>query len=257
MSNKKYFWLRLHRDFFKRHDIRVIEDMDNGKEYILFYLKILVESIDYEGFLRFSETIPYNEKMLSTITNTNIDIVRSAIKVFSELQMMEILDDGTIYLDQVSRLIGSEGASAQRVRRFRQKNKLDENNIKALHGNTEVTKCNTEKEIDKELEIEIEYNTLENFEILWKKYPNKDGKKQAWKHFKASVKTRNDLDDIHIALVHYQCHLQNNTWKRPKNGSTWFNNWKDWVNWEEPGKKTDATTRRENLAEGLGAVNYD
>ena len=81
MAEKKYYWLKLKNDFFKRHDIKIIEDMPNGKDYILFYLKLLVESVGHEGELRFSETIPYNENMLSTITNTNIDVVRSAIKI--------------------------------------------------------------------------------------------------------------------------------------------------------------------------------
>ena len=73
MASKKYYWLKLQKDFFKRHDIQIIESMPNGKEYILFYLKLLAESVSHEGELRFSETIPYDEKMLSVVTNTNID----------------------------------------------------------------------------------------------------------------------------------------------------------------------------------------
>ena len=53
MSDGKYYWLKLKRDFFKRHDIRIVEGMPNGKEYILFYLKLLCESVDHEGSLRF------------------------------------------------------------------------------------------------------------------------------------------------------------------------------------------------------------
>ena len=98
MAEKRYYWLKLQRDFFKRHDIRIIEEMENGKDYILFYLKLLVESVSHEGNLRFSDTIPYNDSMLSVVTNTNVDIVRSALKVFSELGMIEILEDKTIYL---------------------------------------------------------------------------------------------------------------------------------------------------------------
>ena len=87
-ENKKYYWLKLKRDFFKRHDVRIIEEMPNGKDYVLFYLKLLLESIDHEGELRFSETIPYNEQMLSVVTNTNIDIVRAALSIFTELKMI-------------------------------------------------------------------------------------------------------------------------------------------------------------------------
>ena len=94
MSEKKFYWLKLKKDFFKRHDIKIIEDMENGKDYILFYLKLLCESVDHSGSLRFSDTIPYSEKMLSTITGTNIDIVRSAMKVFTSLEMIEIQKNG-------------------------------------------------------------------------------------------------------------------------------------------------------------------
>ena len=107
-KDKKYYWLKLKRVFFKRHDIQIIESMPNCKDYILFYLKLLCESVDHEGNLRFSDEIPYNEQMLSTITNTNVDIVRSAIKIFSQLHMMEIMDDGTYFMSQVEGMIASE-----------------------------------------------------------------------------------------------------------------------------------------------------
>lgn len=152
-DSKKFYWLKLRRDFFKRHDIRIIEEMPNGKDYVLFYLKLLLESIDHEGSLRFSDTIPYNENMLSVITNTNIDIVRSAMKVFTGLNLMEIFDDQTIYMGEVEKMIGSESESASRVRRFRE-------NKKALLCNGDVTKSNIEiekeKEINKDIEIERE-----------------------------------------------------------------------------------------------------
>ena len=59
---EKFYWLKLDRDFFKRHDIKIIEAMPNGKDYILFYLKLLCESIDHDGSLRFNENIPYSEQ---------------------------------------------------------------------------------------------------------------------------------------------------------------------------------------------------
>lgn len=158
MADKKYYWLKLHRDFFKRHDIQIIEGMPNGKDYILFYLKLLVESIDHEGCLRFSDTIPYNDDMLATITHTNVDIVRSAMKIFTELQMITIMDDSTIFMQEVEKLIGSEWSSAERMRRKREI---------ASHCDTDVTPqlrkcdtryvtCDTEKEIEKDKEKDKE-----------------------------------------------------------------------------------------------------
>lgn len=154
MAEGKFYWLKLKRDFFKRHDIRIIEAMPNGKDYILFYLKLLLESIDHEGKLRFSETIPYNEQMLSVITNTNVDVVKTAMDIFIELQMIEIQDDKTIYMQEVEKLIGStvDNDNANRQRRFRERQKQ-----LALQNVTKgVTKSNESKRIEIEKDIEKE-----------------------------------------------------------------------------------------------------
>ena len=157
-EKKKYYWLKLKRDFFKRHDIRIVEAMPNGKDYILFYLKLLLESIDHEGTLRFSETIPYNEHMLSVVTNTNIDTVKSAMKLFIELNMMTVFDDQTIYMNEVDKLIGSETEWAKKKREQR----LKRDNVPRLSSNcpTEIEKdIEKEKDIETDTEVEVEADT--------------------------------------------------------------------------------------------------
>lgn len=147
MAEGKYFWLKLKRDFFKRHDIRVIEGLDNGKDYLLFYLKLLCESVDHEGNLRFSDQIPYNEKMLSTITDTNIDIVRSAIDIFTQLGMMEIMDDGTYFMSEVNKMLGCETEWAKKKREYRERLKgQTEDNVLPLSDKSKSIEI--EKEID-------------------------------------------------------------------------------------------------------------
>ena len=154
-EGKKFYWLKLKRDFFKRHDIRIIEEMPNGKDYVLFYLKLLLESIDHEGSLRFSDTIPYNEQMLSVITNTNVDIVRSAMKLFTELNLIEIFDDQTIFMGEVEKMIGSESESAERMRRLRQKQRpsLCDGDVQKSDIEKEKEK-EIKKDLDKDIEIE-------------------------------------------------------------------------------------------------------
>lgn len=144
MADKKYFWLKLHKDFFKRHDIRIVEGMPNGKDYILFYLKLLVESVSHDGNLRFSDTIPYSDEMLSTITGTNVDIVRTAMKIFTELEMIEVLDDATIFMNDVENMIGSASddytREQNRIRqqRHRDKQKALRNVTVTLNRNVEI-----------------------------------------------------------------------------------------------------------------------
>lgn len=154
-EEKRFYWLKLRRDFFKRHDVSIIEDMDNGKDYLIFYLKLLCESIDHDGNLRFSNEIPYTDKMLASVTKTNVDIVRSALKIFTELDMIEVREDKTIYMTELPKMLGSEVASAERVRAFRARQKEKE----ALLGNANVTPAKQlvtqEKELDKDIEKEL------------------------------------------------------------------------------------------------------
>ena len=147
-KSKKYFWLKLKRDFFKRHDITILEAMPNGKEYSLFYLKLMLESIDHEGRLRFNDQIPYNETMLAAITNTNVDTVRSAIKVLEQLGLLEILDDATIYMTEVENMMGfeTEWAEKKRIYRENKKKELEKDNVHTM----------SDKRLELELDIEID-----------------------------------------------------------------------------------------------------
>ena len=145
-EEKKRYWLKLDKDFLKSSQIKVIKNMPNGKDYVIFYLSLMLESVETIGHLRFSNLVPYNEEMLASVTDTNIDIVRTAVKIFESLGLMEILDDGTIYMTQVAEMTGKESESAERVRRYRLKQKQQ----LALQCNGNVTNSNDNKEEDKQ-----------------------------------------------------------------------------------------------------------
>lgn len=149
-KDKKYYWLKLQKDFFKRHDIRLIQSMPNGTEYVLFYLKLMVESLAHNGRLRFSEKIPYDESMLAVITDTNIDIVRNATRILEELGMLQVLDDSTIYMTEVNNLIGVQTEGAERKQLQRQKRQ------ELLEGGQKGDKCPPEIELEKEIELDID-----------------------------------------------------------------------------------------------------
>lgn len=159
---KKRYWLKLDKDFLKSPQIKVIKNMPNGKDYIIFYLSLLLESIETIGHLRFSNLVPYNEEMLSSVTDTSVDIVRPAMKLFLELGLVEILDDGTIYMTQVAQMTGKESESAERVRQYRLRKKEEEQKQLMLHCNDNVTKSNDNKE--KEEEEDKDKQSTENNE---------------------------------------------------------------------------------------------
>lgn len=119
----KFYWLKLKKDFFKRHDIRILESMPNGKEFLLILLKLMTESIDHDGALRFSDSIPYDSKMLAAITDTTEAVMNQALDVFGKLQLVTE-KDGTFFVSMVAdgKLIGSaaDNENANRQRRWRE-----------------------------------------------------------------------------------------------------------------------------------------
>lgn len=167
-GNKRYYWLKLKEDFFEDDTMAWLEEQENGKDYIIFYLKLCLKSLSEEGYLaRYvgERLIPYDVKALAKLTNTSADTVAVAMKLFIEIGLVSQLDSGEIYMNQINEMIGTETDGARRVRKHRAKQKALEqaNNNELLQSNSDVTKSNTdiEKEIDKELDKELEKNIVE------------------------------------------------------------------------------------------------
>lgn len=116
----KFFWLKLDKNFFQQHDVRLIESMPNGKEMLLFYIKLLAESVSHDGNLRFSDEVAYDNEVLAGITNTDISIVESAMSLFEKFKLVEIKEDATITMTQIKDMTGSVTDWAEKKRRYRE-----------------------------------------------------------------------------------------------------------------------------------------
>ena len=82
------------------------------------------------------------------------------------------------------------------------------------------------------MENENENISAFDFNSIWIKYPRRTGRKKALACFKSSVKTEEDFINIQKALDNYISS------KRVfsgfvQAGSTWFNNWRDWIDYKE------------------------
>lgn len=156
-DNKRYYWLKLKEDFFSDDAIEWLEEQ--GKEYCLFYLKLCLKSIRTNGILIRNVgkmLIPYDVEKLAEITKTNTDTVIVAMELLKKIGLVEILDNGALYLSQLETMVGSESGSAARMRKMRAKNKdlsLCDKNV------TTEKEIEKEKELDKDKEKE---NTKEN-----------------------------------------------------------------------------------------------
>lgn len=137
-SKEKLYFLKMPKDFFQGHYMRALEGVPNGRDYELMYLKLMLESTAYNGWLRLSEGVAYSETMIAGITNTPLDTVRVGLKVLEGFGLVTRNNDGSLFLPQVPELTGftTEGAERRKGQRERQLSMK-----RGQLGDTEGDKC--------------------------------------------------------------------------------------------------------------------
>lgn len=150
---KKYYWLKLKDDFFTNKKIKKLRSIAGGDTYTIIYLKMQLLSIKNEGILFYEEVEETFEEELALEIDEDIENVKVVVMFLIKNGLLEMLENDKYLLTETIKCIGSESASAERVRKFRKKQALLEfEEEKTLQCNTEVTKCNTEIEKEKEIE---------------------------------------------------------------------------------------------------------
>ena len=126
---KKYYYLKLKDNFFDSEEIKILESLPNGIYYSNLLIKLYLKSLKYDGALRFNDFIPYDENMIATITNLNIDTVKSGLNILNAMKLIERLDDGTMYMINIQSFIGKSSSEADRKRIYRERIEEEKNLI--------------------------------------------------------------------------------------------------------------------------------
>lgn len=159
-DNKKYYYMRLKENFFDSDEMIILENMDNGDGIIYsnILLKLYLRSLKYEGRLMFNDRIPFNPQMLSTIVRHPVGVVEKALKAFVDLGLVEVMDNGAIYMLDIQNFIGKTTTEADRQREYQARIAKEKKNVRNLTGNLKENfeETTPELELEKELKIDIE-----------------------------------------------------------------------------------------------------
>lgn len=120
-DNKKYYYLKLKENFYEDEKIIMLESLPDGMLYSNILMKLYLRSLKREGKLMISDRIPYNPVALSQITRHSVGDVEKAIKVLQELELIEILDNGAIYMLDIQNFIGKSSTEGDRKREYRKR----------------------------------------------------------------------------------------------------------------------------------------
>ncbi|WP_434351060.1 phage replisome organizer N-terminal domain-containing protein [Trichococcus flocculiformis] len=177
-DNKKYYYLKLKADFFEGDSMIVLESMPDGYKYSNILLKLYLRSLKNEGKLMLNERIPYNATMLAQVTRHSVGDIEKAVRIFTDLGLIELLDNGAIYMSDIQNFVGKSSTEADRIRDYRKRiegekqGEISESVTKVRtnvltnerHLSDECSYKNTpeiELEKEKELEIKIEQESEE------------------------------------------------------------------------------------------------
>ncbi|HAP7634146.1 phage replisome organizer N-terminal domain-containing protein [Enterococcus faecium] len=151
-DNKRYYYLKLKENFFDSDEMVLLESMPDGYIYSNILLKLYLRSLKHEGKLMFNDRIPFNSTMLATITRHSVGVVEKAVQIFRDLQLIDVLDNGAIYMSDIQSFIGKSSTEADRKREYRKK--IEEAKRNLITGGQVSDKC--PDKTTPELEIEIE-----------------------------------------------------------------------------------------------------
>ncbi|MDU3603027.1 MAG: phage replisome organizer N-terminal domain-containing protein [Veillonella sp.] len=165
-DNKKYYYLRLKDNFFDSDELKILESMKDGYLYSNILLKLYLRSLKNDGKLVVNERIPYNAEMLASVTGHQVGTIKQALSMFKELGLIEVLENGAIYMLDIQNFIGKGSTEADRQRLYdrRISEERKQNKLTQSRNLEEICKKST-PEIEKELEIDKELYKEKDIDI--------------------------------------------------------------------------------------------
>lgn len=150
--------MQLSEEFFKSKEMKLLRRLPGGEEHTIIYLKLMLASLQDDGNIYFEGLADSLAEEMALIIDEDAEAVRMTLMFLEQKKLLTTSDNFAYKLEQVPEMIGSETASARRVRKHRVKQK-------ALQCNTDVTKCNGEIDIELDIDIEAEVEKEKKNEI--------------------------------------------------------------------------------------------
>ena len=145
--SKRYYWLKLPEDFFRQKPIKKLRKIAGGDTYTIIYLKMLLIAMKNEGKIFFDGVEDEFFDELALDLDEDSENVKVTVLFLVRQGLIELVDESEYLLKECNKMVGSESASAQRVREHRER--------KLLQSNADVTDCNkmvTERRDREEIE---------------------------------------------------------------------------------------------------------
>lgn len=153
-KTKRFYWLKLPNDYFKRLDQRKMRRQPNGESMQRIYLKMLLLAVDKGGFIRFQNVFDDLTEEIAEEIFEDVELVEQTVAYCKENGLLEMNELHDFFLPQVLEMTGSETDSARRMRNHRER-KTSQSDTESLQSD-ESSKCDAREREEKDIELEIE-----------------------------------------------------------------------------------------------------
>lgn len=167
VKNKRYYWIQLTQDFFKSKEMKLLRKIAGGDTHTIIYLKMMLISLEDGGCIYYDGLADNLAEEIALMIDENVEDIKITLLFLESKGLLTRKSDRDYFLEQVPEMVGSETASARRVRKFRE-------NQLALQCNDDVTKRNGDIDIEKDIDTEIEKDIDENpVELIVEEYQSR------------------------------------------------------------------------------------
>lgn len=176
-TEKKYFWFKMKEDFFRDKAIKKLRKQAGGDTLTIIYLKMLLLSLREDGRLFYEGVEDTFAEEIALDIDEDSDNVKMALMWLLKIGLIEEISESEIFLNRLPESVGKETRQAEIMRKKRagllefQENgnnvTQNGNNVTQSGNNVtrllpDVTKCYTEIEIEKDIEIDKEKREIES-----------------------------------------------------------------------------------------------
>ena len=155
-TNKRYYWLKLKDDFFRQKEIKQLRRVAGGEVFIIIYLKMLLRSLKDGGRLYYEGIDDDFVSELALDIDEDVENVKITVAFLTAKGLLVQGKQDEYELTAAEQMTGSEGYSAERMRKMRNKRALtsqsdvllSQSDASVTHGDEEKEKRYKRKEID-------------------------------------------------------------------------------------------------------------
>ncbi len=122
-DSKRYFWLKLKEDFFDNKHIKYLRSQQDGDRMTIVYLQLQLKSLKTVGVIKYDKLLPSCNEEIAFDLGEPIELVERTVNLLEALNLVERLEDDSLYLKAVQDVVGSETQAAQRMRNKRNRDK--------------------------------------------------------------------------------------------------------------------------------------